>query len=90
MCILQHAEVMRRLCPSQGETADSFNWGALRPSVDSLEKDPVATQQENELLENPAHCLGQTIHQDSDSESSEEETLTASQILAHSQIVSSF
>lgn len=58
--------------------------------MDSLDKDTMPTLQQNELLDNTAHCLGQTVHQDSDSESSEEEPFTASEILAHSQIVSSF
>lgn len=70
----------------EGETADSFNWGARRHSVDSLDKDTMPTLQQNELLDNTAHCLGQTVRQDSDSESSEEEPFTATEILAHSQI----
>ncbi|KAG5268951.1 hypothetical protein AALO_G00196670 [Alosa alosa] len=69
----------------RGETADNFNWGAQRHSMDSLDKGELQTLKESELLGNTVH-LEQTVHQDSD-ESSEEDTLTASQILAHSQII---
>ncbi|XP_041918938.1 protein furry homolog [Alosa sapidissima] len=69
----------------EGETADNFNWGAQRHSMDSLDKGELQTLKESELLGNTVH-LEQTVHQDSD-ESSEEDSLTASQILAHSQIM---
>ncbi|XP_031429117.1 protein furry homolog isoform X2 [Clupea harengus] len=69
----------------EGETVDNFNWGARRRSMDSLDKGEMQTLQEKELLSSSS-SLGQTARQDSD-ESSEEESLTASQILSHSQII---
>lgn len=66
---------------------DNFNWGVRRCSVDSLDQSDLQTLEENQLsCSMPS--LNQIPHEDSD-ESSEEDSLTASQILSHSQLVSS-
>ncbi|XP_035390202.1 protein furry homolog isoform X5 [Electrophorus electricus] len=67
----------------QGETVDSFNWGARRRSVDSL--DGVETQPLEELSSDSSRSLGALAHQDSE-ESSEEDSLIAGQVLADSQL----
>uniref|UniRef100_A0A4W4HA41 Furry homolog a (Drosophila) n=1 Tax=Electrophorus electricus TaxID=8005 RepID=A0A4W4HA41_ELEEL len=69
----------------EGETVDSFNWGARRRSVDSL--DGVETQPLEELSSDSSRSLGALAHQDSE-ESSEEDSLIAGQVLADSQLVS--
>ncbi|MBN3296212.1 FRY protein, partial [Amia calva] len=68
----------------EGESVDNFNWGVRRRSLDSLDQGDL------QLLEDSQHSgstpsLGKINHEDSD-ESSEEESLTASQILSHSQL----
>ncbi|XP_066555831.1 protein furry homolog isoform X11 [Amia ocellicauda] len=69
----------------EGESVDNFNWGVRRRSLDSLDQGDL------QLLEDSQHSgstpsLGKINHEDSD-ESSEEESLTASQILSHSQLI---
>uniref|UniRef100_A0A8C7D4P5 FRY microtubule binding protein n=1 Tax=Oncorhynchus kisutch TaxID=8019 RepID=A0A8C7D4P5_ONCKI len=69
----------------EGETMDSFNWGVRRRSMDSLDRSDMVPLDDSELSSSTP-SLGQFTHQDSE-ESSEEESITASQILSHSQIV---
>lgn len=78
------------LCVSmcQGETVDSFNWGARRRSIDSLDRVEQRILEEDESQQSGSSpCLRPIIRHDSD-ESSEDESLTVSQILASSQLVS--
>ncbi|KAG9351808.1 hypothetical protein JZ751_023059 [Albula glossodonta] len=68
-----------RVLPWHGESMDSFNWGVRRRSLDSADL-------LQELLEENQHTgTTPSLGKDSD-ESSEEESLTASQILSHSQL----
>uniref|UniRef100_A0A8C8HTB3 Protein furry homolog n=1 Tax=Oncorhynchus tshawytscha TaxID=74940 RepID=A0A8C8HTB3_ONCTS len=67
----------------EGETMDSFNWGVRRRSMDSLDRSDMVPLDDSELSSSTP-SLGQFTHQDSE-ESSEEESITASQILSHSQ-----
>ncbi|XP_067842067.1 protein furry homolog isoform X2 [Heptranchias perlo] len=72
----------------EGESMDTFNWGVRRRSLDSLDKGDM------QLLEESRHSgstrsLNKINHEDSD-ESSEEEALTASQILTRSQLIMNF
>uniref|UniRef100_A0A8C7F5R9 FRY microtubule binding protein n=1 Tax=Oncorhynchus kisutch TaxID=8019 RepID=A0A8C7F5R9_ONCKI len=69
----------------EGETMDSFNWGVRRRSMDSLDRSDMVPLDDSELSSSTP-SLGQFTHQDSE-ESSEEESITASQILSHSQVV---
>lgn len=72
----------------QGETVDSFNWGARRRSIDSLDRVEQRIQEEDESQQSGSSTsLRPIVRHDSD-ESSEEESLTVSQILASSQLVS--
>lgn len=78
------------LCVSlcQGETVDSFNWGARRRSIDSLDRVEQRILEEDESQQSGSSpSLRPIIRHDSD-ESSEEDCLTVSQILASSQLVS--
>lgn len=78
------------LCVSlcQGETVDSFNWGARRRSIDSLDRVEQRILEEDENQQSGgSSSLRPTARHDSD-ESSEEDSLTVSQILASSQLVS--
>uniref|UniRef100_A0A671L203 Protein furry homolog n=1 Tax=Sinocyclocheilus anshuiensis TaxID=1608454 RepID=A0A671L203_9TELE len=70
----------------EGETADSFNWGARRRSIDSLDQAEAQPMEEDSQLSGSSPSLCPIVHDDSD-ESSEEESLTASQILSASQLV---
>uniref|UniRef100_A0A8C8HTX3 Protein furry homolog n=1 Tax=Oncorhynchus tshawytscha TaxID=74940 RepID=A0A8C8HTX3_ONCTS len=69
----------------EGETMDSFNWGVRRRSMDSLDRSDMVPLDDSELSSSTP-SLGQFTHQDSE-ESSEEESITASQILSHSQVI---
>ncbi|XP_030634018.1 protein furry homolog [Chanos chanos] len=69
----------------EGEAVDSFNWGARRRSIDSLERGELQQFLESQLS-GSSPSLVQATHDDSD-DSSEEESLTASQILSHSQLI---
>lgn len=71
----------------QGETMDNFNWGVRRRSMDSLDQSDLQPLEESQLS-NSMPSLSKITHEDSD-ESSEEDSLTASRILSHSQLVSS-
>lgn len=70
----------------QGETVDNFNWGVRRHSVDSLDQSDLQPLEESQLSSSMP-SLSKITHEDSD-ESSEDDSLAASQILSHSQIVS--
>ncbi|XP_058655454.1 protein furry homolog isoform X2 [Onychostoma macrolepis] len=69
----------------EGETVDSFNWGARRRSIDSLDQAEAQPMEEDSQLSGSSPSLCPIVHDDSD-ESSEEESLTASQILSASQL----
>eukprot|EP00066_Takifugu_rubripes_P017617 XP_011606883.1 PREDICTED: LOW QUALITY PROTEIN: protein furry homolog [Takifugu rubripes] len=68
----------------QGETMDNFNWGVRRHSVDSLDRSDLLPLEENQLSSS-LPILSKLTHEDSD-ESSEEDSLSASQILSNSQL----
>ncbi|XP_028321443.1 protein furry homolog isoform X2 [Gouania willdenowi] len=68
----------------EGETMDNFNWGVRRRSVDSLDQSDLQPLEESQLSSSLA-SLSKITHEDSD-ESSEEDSLTASQTLSHSQL----
>lgn len=65
---------------------DNFNWGVRRRSLDSLDKCDMQLLEEHQLS-GSSPSLNKMNHEDSD-ESSEEEDLTTSQILGHSDLVS--
>ncbi|XP_051719028.1 protein furry homolog isoform X13 [Ctenopharyngodon idella] len=69
----------------EGETVDSFNWGARRRSIDSLDQAEAQPMEEDSQLSGSSPSLFPIVHDDSD-ESSEDESLTASQILSASQL----
>uniref|UniRef100_A0A3Q3KBQ7 Furry homolog a (Drosophila) n=1 Tax=Monopterus albus TaxID=43700 RepID=A0A3Q3KBQ7_MONAL len=66
----------------EGETTDNFNWGVRRRSMDSLDRNDL--QQESQLSSSML-ILSKIPHEDSD-DSSEEDSLTASQLLSRSQL----
>uniref|UniRef100_A0A8C8SJY5 FRY microtubule binding protein n=1 Tax=Pelusios castaneus TaxID=367368 RepID=A0A8C8SJY5_9SAUR len=70
----------------EGESMDNFNWGVRRRSLDSLDKCDMQLLEESQLS-GSTPSLSKMNHEDSD-ESSEEEDLTTSQILEHSDLVS--
>ncbi|XP_057206794.1 protein furry homolog isoform X3 [Triplophysa rosa] len=63
----------------EGETVDSFNWGARRRSIDSLDQTEPQPLEEDSQLSGSSPSLCPVIHDDSD-ESSEEDPLSASQL----------
>lgn len=65
---------------------DSFNWGVRRRSMDSLDQSDLQPLEESPLSSSMP-SLSKITREDSD-DSSEEDSLTASQILSHSQLVS--
>nr|XP_042698748.1 protein furry homolog isoform X1 [Chrysemys picta bellii] len=69
----------------QGESMDNFNWGVRRRSLDSLDKCDMQLLEESQLS-GSTPSLNKMNHEDSD-ESSEEEDLTTSQILEHSDLI---
>ncbi|XP_055369796.1 protein furry homolog isoform X3 [Betta splendens] len=69
----------------EGETMDSFNWGVRRRSMDSLDRSDLQPLEESQLSSSMP-SLSKIAHEDSD-ESSEEDSLTVSQILSHSQLL---
>uniref|UniRef100_A0A8C6KTX9 FRY microtubule binding protein n=1 Tax=Nothobranchius furzeri TaxID=105023 RepID=A0A8C6KTX9_NOTFU len=71
----------------EGETMDNFNWGVRRHSVDSLDQSDLQPL-EGSQLSSSMTSLSKITREDSD-ELSEEDSLTVSQILSHSQLVSS-
>ncbi|KAF6118699.1 FRY microtubule binding protein [Phyllostomus discolor] len=64
---------------------DNFNWGVRRRSLDSLDKCDMQLLEERQLS-GSSPSLSKMNHEDSD-ESSEEEDLTTSQILEHSNLI---
>ncbi|KAJ1077222.1 hypothetical protein K5549_005392 [Capra hircus] len=69
----------------EGESMDNFNWGVRRRSLDSLDKCDLQLLEERQLS-GSSPSLNKMNHEDSD-ESSEEEDLTTSQILEHSDLI---
>ncbi|XP_061916437.1 protein furry homolog isoform X4 [Entelurus aequoreus] len=72
----------------EGETMDNFNWGVRRHSVDSLDQSDLHALEESHLSSSMPSLSHITPEEDSD-ESSEEDSLSASQIISHSQLTSS-
>uniref|UniRef100_A0AAY4DVH2 Protein furry homolog n=1 Tax=Denticeps clupeoides TaxID=299321 RepID=A0AAY4DVH2_9TELE len=68
----------------EGETVDSFNWGARRRSMDTLDKCDLQPLEDSKLSSSTP-SLSKITNEDSD-ESSEEDSLTVSQILSHSRL----
>uniref|UniRef100_A0A6I8RWI6 FRY-like transcription coactivator n=1 Tax=Xenopus tropicalis TaxID=8364 RepID=A0A6I8RWI6_XENTR len=66
---------------AEGESMDNFNWGVRRRSLDSIDKGDTPSLQECQYS-GSTPSLNLTNQEDTD-ESSEEEALTASQILSH-------
>ncbi|XP_036378760.1 protein furry homolog-like isoform X3 [Megalops cyprinoides] len=71
----------------QGESMDNFNWGVRRRSLDSMDKGDTPSLQECQYT-GSTPSLNLTNQEDTD-ESSEEEVLTASQILTRSNLLNS-
>ncbi|XP_068599918.1 protein furry homolog-like [Brachionichthys hirsutus] len=71
----------------QGESMDNFNWGVRRRSLESMDKGDMPSLQECQYA-GSTPSLNLTNHEDTD-ESSEEEVLSASQILTHSGLLNS-
>uniref|UniRef100_A0A8C6KQI2 FRY microtubule binding protein n=1 Tax=Nothobranchius furzeri TaxID=105023 RepID=A0A8C6KQI2_NOTFU len=71
----------------EGETMDNFNWGVRRHSVDSLDQSDLQPL-EGSQLSSSMTSLSKITREDSD-ELSEEDSLTVSQILSHSQLIMS-
>nr|XP_033801710.1 protein furry homolog-like isoform X6 [Geotrypetes seraphini] len=72
---------------AEGESMDNFNWGVRRRSLDSIDKGDTPSLQEYPYSgSTPSLNL---THPDDTDESSEEEALTASQILSQSHILNS-
>ncbi|KAM8939842.1 protein furry homolog-like isoform 2-T2 [Pelodytes ibericus] len=69
---------------AEGESMDNFNWGVRRRSLDSIDKGDTPSLQECQYS-GSTPSLNLTNQEDTD-ESSEEEALTASQILSRSQM----
>lgn len=68
----------------EGETMDNFNWGVRRRSMDSLDRNDLQPLEESQMSSSMP-SLSKLAHEDSD-ESSEEDSLTTSQTLSHSQL----
>uniref|UniRef100_A0A4W4H4J5 Furry homolog, like n=1 Tax=Electrophorus electricus TaxID=8005 RepID=A0A4W4H4J5_ELEEL len=71
---------------AEGESMDNFNWGVRRRSLDSMDKGDTPSLQECQYA-GSMPSLNLTNQEDTD-ESSEEEVLSASQILTRSNLVS--
>ncbi|MEQ2157464.1 hypothetical protein GOODEAATRI_002140, partial [Goodea atripinnis] len=71
---------------AEGESMDNFNWGVRRRSLESMDKGDTPSLQECQYT-GSTPSLNLTNHEDTD-ESSEEEVLSASQILTRSSLVS--
>ncbi|KAM3939588.1 protein furry homolog-like isoform 2-T2 [Leptodactylus fuscus] len=70
---------------AEGESVDNFNWGVRRRSLDSIDKGDTPSLQECQYS-GSTPSLNLTNQEDTD-ESSEEEALTVSQILSHSNML---
>lgn len=66
---------------------DNFNWGVRRRSMDSLDRSDLQPLEESPMSSSMP-SLTKICREDSD-ESSEEDSLSTSQTLSHSQLVSS-
>uniref|UniRef100_A0A672IIV2 Furry homolog, like n=1 Tax=Salarias fasciatus TaxID=181472 RepID=A0A672IIV2_SALFA len=71
---------------AEGESMDNFNWGVRRRSLESMDKGDTPSLQECQYT-GSTPSLNLTNHEDTD-ESSEEEVLSASQILSCTGLVS--
>uniref|UniRef100_A0A8B9JAT0 Furry homolog a (Drosophila) n=1 Tax=Astyanax mexicanus TaxID=7994 RepID=A0A8B9JAT0_ASTMX len=71
----------------EGETMDSFNWGARRRSMDSLDQVEPQPLEEESRFSGSSPSLGPIARDDESDESSEEDSLTVSHILSTSQLV---
>ncbi|TSN30211.1 Protein furry homolog-like [Bagarius yarrelli] len=72
---------------AEGESMDNFNWGVRRRSLDSIDKGDTPSLQECQYT-GSTPSLNLTNQEDTD-ESSEEEVLSASQILTRSNLLNS-
>ncbi|XP_034036419.1 protein furry homolog-like isoform X6 [Thalassophryne amazonica] len=72
---------------AEGESMDNFNWGVRRRSLESMDKGDTPSLQECQYT-GSTPSLNLTNQEDTD-ESSEEEVLSASQILIHSGLLNS-
>lgn len=72
---------------AEGESMDNFNWGVRRRSLESMDKGDTPSLQECQYS-GSTPSLNLTNHEDTD-ESSEEEVLSASQILSRSGLLNS-
>uniref|UniRef100_A0A3Q3JHT0 Furry homolog, like n=1 Tax=Monopterus albus TaxID=43700 RepID=A0A3Q3JHT0_MONAL len=72
---------------AEGESMDNFNWGVRRRSLESMDKGDTPSLQECQYT-GSTPSLNLTNHEDTD-ESSEEEVLSASQILNRSGLLNS-
>ncbi|XP_069049817.1 protein furry homolog-like isoform X4 [Lepisosteus oculatus] len=72
---------------AEGESMDNFNWGVRRRSLDSIDKGDTPSLQECQYS-GSSPSLNLTNQEDTD-ESSEEEVLTANQILSCSPVLNS-
>uniref|UniRef100_A0A8D3CH68 Furry homolog, like n=1 Tax=Scophthalmus maximus TaxID=52904 RepID=A0A8D3CH68_SCOMX len=72
---------------AEGESMDNFNWGVRRRSLESMDKGDTPSLQECQYA-GSTPSLNLTNHEDTD-ESSEEEVLSASQILTRSGLLNS-
>ncbi|XP_068448805.1 protein furry homolog-like isoform X1 [Clinocottus analis] len=72
---------------AEGESMDNFNWGVRRRSLESMDKGDTPSLQECQYA-GSTPSLNLTNHEDTD-ESSEEEVLSASQILSRSGLLNS-
>ncbi|XP_056895276.1 protein furry homolog-like isoform X4 [Takifugu flavidus] len=72
---------------AEGESMDNFNWGVRRRSLESMDKGDTPSLQEYQYT-GSTPSLNLTNHEDTD-ESSEEEVLSASQILTRSGLLNS-
>uniref|UniRef100_A0A3B5QJR8 Furry homolog, like n=1 Tax=Xiphophorus maculatus TaxID=8083 RepID=A0A3B5QJR8_XIPMA len=70
---------------AEGESMDNFNWGVRRRSLESMDKGDTPSLQECQYA-GSTPSLNLTNHEDTD-ESSEEEVLSASQILTRSSLL---
>ncbi|XP_053559954.1 protein furry homolog-like isoform X2 [Bombina bombina] len=70
---------------AEGESMDNFNWGVRRRSLDSIDKGDTPSLQECQYS-GSTPSLNLTNQEDTD-ESSEEDALTSSQILSHSNML---
>lgn len=68
----------------QGESMDNFNWGVRRRSLDSIDKGDTPSLQDCQY----SGSTPSLIQPEDTDESSEEEVLSASQILTRSNLVS--